>query len=400
MAHLGMPRPSKPTSTAGQVRILHRKALSQGCGRIGCSIPIREEESPMHRTRLLVLLCGLLSVASLGHAQTIMLDLPRQSQHAVVTQRIGITDITVNYHRPLANGRQIWGKVVPYGQVWRAGANENTTLTFTDPVTIEGQPLDKGTYGLHMIPGESQWTVIFSKISTAWGSFSYKQDEDALRVTVKPQTAEFHEALTYDFDDVKPDSTVVTLRWDKVAVPFRVEVKVNDIVEASIHRQIRGLNQYYWDSWDDAAGYFLATKSNLDEALKDEDQSIQVEERFDNLINKSRILETMGRKDAAAEFRNKALEKANALQLYAYGRQLQGEKKQEEAFAVYRSNAKKFPDYWTSHVGLARVYSGQGDFDNAVKEMQTALTGVPDDANRSAIENYVKRLQSKDDINR
>ena len=97
----------------------------------------------MHRTRLLVLLCGLLSVASLGHAQTIMLDLPRQSQHAVVTQRIGITDITVNYHRPLANGRQIWGKVVPYGQVWRAGANENTTLTFTDPVTIEGQPLDK-----------------------------------------------------------------------------------------------------------------------------------------------------------------------------------------------------------------------------------------------------------------
>ncbi|MFZ3367171.1 MAG: DUF2911 domain-containing protein [Candidatus Sulfotelmatobacter sp.] len=354
----------------------------------------------MHRTRLLVLLCGLLSVASLGHAQTIMLDLPRQSQHAVVTQRIGITDITVNYHRPLANGRQIWGKVVPYGQVWRAGANENTTLTFTDPVTIEGQPLDKGTYGLHMIPGESQWTVIFSKIFTAWGSFSYKQDEDALRVTVKPQTAEFHEALTYDFDDVKPDSTVVTLRWDKVAVPFRVEVKVNDIVEASIHRQIRGLNQYYWDSWDDAAGYFLATKSNLDEALKDEDQSIQVEERFDNLINKSRILETMGRKDAAAEFRNKALEKANALQLYAYGRQLQGEKKQEEAFAVYRSNAKKFPDYWTSHVGLARVYSGQGDFDNAVKEMQTALTGVPDDANRSAIENYVKRLQSKDDINR
>ena len=163
-----------------------------------------------------------------------MLDLPRQSQHAVVTQRIGITDITVNYHRPLVNGRQIWGKLVPYGQVWRAGANENTTITFTDPVTIEGQPLDKGTYGLHMIPGENQWTVIFSKMSNAWGSFSYKQDEDALRVTVKPQTAEFHDALTYDFDDVKPDSTVVTLRWDKVAVPFKVAVKVNDIVKASI----------------------------------------------------------------------------------------------------------------------------------------------------------------------
>ncbi len=359
----------------------------------------------MHRFRLFVLLCSVLSMASLVHAQTatgetLMLNLPRQSQHALITQRIGITDITINYHRPLANGRQIWGKVVPYGQVWRAGANENTTITFSDPVTIEGQALDKGTYGLHMIPGENQWTVIFSKMSTAWGSFSYKQDEDALRVTVKPQTAEMHDALAYDFDDLKADSAVVTLRWDKVAVPFKVAVNVNDTVTSSLRRQIRGLNQYYWEGWDDAAGYLLANKIDLDEALKDEDQSIQAEERFDNLLNKSKILETMGRKDAATEFRNKALDKANAVQLYTYGRQLQGEKKQEEAFAIYRSTAKKFPDYWTSHVGLARVYSGQGDFDNAVKEMQAALPGVPDDANKSRIENYVKRLQSKDDINR
>ena len=364
----------------------------------------------MHRTRLLVLLsdvllcgvllCGFLSLASFGYAQTVMLDLPLQSQHAVVTQRIGVTDITVNYHRPLVNGRQLWGKLVPYGQVWRAGANENTTVTFTDPVTIEGQPLDKGTYGLHMIPGENQWTVIFSKMSTAWGSFSYKQDEDALRITVKPQTADFHDALTYDFDDVKPDSTVVTLRWEKVAVPFKVAVNLNDTVAASVHRQIRGLNQYYWESWDDVANYYLTNKTNLDEALKDEDQSIQTEERFDNMMSKSRILEALGRKDDATVFRNKALEKASALQLYFYGRQLQGEKKQEEAFAVYRSNAKKFPDYWTSHVGMARVYSGQGDFDKAVKEMQTALPGAPDDANRSNLEGYVKRLQSKDDINR
>jgi hypothetical protein len=354
----------------------------------------------MHRVRL-VLLSGFLSVASLSfcHAQTVMLDLPRPSQHAVVTQRIGITDITVNYHRPLANGRQIWGKLVPYGEVWRAGANENTTLTFTDPVIIEGQPLEKGTYGLHMIPGENQWTVIFSKMSNAWGSFTYKQDEDALRVTVKPQPAEFHNALTYDFDDVKPDSTVLTLRWDKVAVPFKVSAKVNDIVEASIHRQIRGLNQYYWEGWDDAANYFLTNKTNLDEALKDEDLSIQVEERFDNLMNKSLILTAIGRKDDASSFRNKAIEKASPQQLYFYGRQLQGEKKQEEAFALYRTNAKKFPSEWTSHVGMARVYSGQGDFDNAVKEMQTALTAAPD-SNKSNLEGYVKRLQSKDDINR
>jgi hypothetical protein len=317
---------------------------------------------------------SLLLVATLCHAQTattetLMLDLPRQSQHAVVMQRIGITDITINYHRPLANGRQIWGKTVPYGQVWRAGANENTTITFTDPVTIEGQALDKGAYGLHMIPGENEWTVIFSKDSQAWGSFSYKQEDDALRVKVKPQTAELHDALAYDFDEVKPDSTVVTMRWDKVAVPFKVSVNVNDIVTASIRRQEHGQNQFYWEGWDDAAGYLLANKIDLDEALKDEEQSIQAEERFENMLNKSRILDAMGRKDDAVAFRNKALEKGNAIQLYVYGRQLQGEKKQEEAFTLYRSNAKKFPDSWISHLGLARVYSGQGDFNNAVKEV-------------------------------
>ena len=358
----------------------------------------------MSKVRLLAVLSSVLLGASICHAQTatnetLMLKLPRASQHALVTQRIGITDITINYHRPVANGRQIWGKLVPYGQIWRAGANENTTITFTDPVTIEGQALDKGTYGLHMIPGENEWTVIFSKNSTAWGSFTYKQEEDALRVTVKPQPTDLHDTLAYDFDDVKPDSTVATMRWDKVAVPFKVAVKVNDIVTASIHQQLHGLNQYYWDTWDDAAGYLLANKIDLDEALKDEDQSIQVEERYDNLMNKSRILEAMGRKDDAGSFRAKALDKANALQLYVYGRRLQGEKKQDEALAIYRSTAKKFPDYWTTHLGMARVYSAQGDFQNAVKEVKLSLNGAPD-ANKNALETYAKRLEAKEDINK
>jgi hypothetical protein len=358
----------------------------------------------MHKNRLLPLLSVVLLFASFSQAQTatgetLMLDLPRASQHALVTQRIGITDITINYHRPLANGRQVWGKLVPYGQVWRAGANENTTITFTDPVTIEGQNLDKGTYGLHMIPGQDQWTVIFSKNSSAWGSFTYKQDEDALRVNVKPQTAEMHDAVTYDFDDVKPDSTVVTMRWEKVAVPFKVHVNVNEIVTASLHRQMHGLNQYYWEGWDDAAQYFLTNKINLDEALKDEDLSIQAEERYDNLMNKSRILEAMGRKQDAEAFRTQALDKASALQLYFYARQLQAQKKQDEALVIFRSNAKKFPDYWTSHLGLARVYSAQGDFENAVKEAKISLAGAPD-SNKSNLENYVKRLEAKEDINR
>jgi len=358
----------------------------------------------MHRVRLLALLSVVLSVGGLCHAQTatgetLMLDLPRASQHATVMQRIGVTDITINYHRPLANGRQIWGKTVPYGQVWRAGANENTTITFTDPVTIEGQPLEKGTYGLHMIPGENQWTVIFSKNATSWGSFTYKQDEDALRVNVKPQTSETHDALAYDFDDLKADAAIITMRWDKVAVPFKVGVKVNDIVTASIHKQMHGMSQYYWEGWDYAAQYFLVNKINLDEALKDEELSIQAEERYDNLMNKSKILEAMGKKEDAGTVRAKALDKANALQLYVYGRQLQGDKKQDEALAVYQSTAKKFPDYWTTHLGMARVYSAKGDFENAVKEVKLSLNGAPE-ANKNILETYAKRLESKDDINK
>ena len=358
----------------------------------------------MLKNCFLTLCAGVLLAAGVAYAQTatgetLMLNLPRNSQHALVSQRIGITDITINYHRPLVNGRQVWGKLVPYGQVWRAGANENTTITFTDPVSIEGHALDKGTYGLHMIPGENEFVVIFSKDSKDWGSFSYKQADDALRVTVKPQATQLHNALAYDFDDVKADSAVVTMSWEKVAVPFKVQVSVNDIVMASIHQQEHGLNQYYWEGWDDAAQYFLVNKINLEEALKDEEQSIQAEERYENLLNKSKILEAMGRTQDAEMFRSKALDKASALQLYFYGRQLQADKKQDQALAVFRSTAKKYPDYWTSHMGLARIYSSQGDFDNAVKEVKLSLTTAPD-SNKANLENYVKRLQNKEDINR
>ena len=129
---------------------------------------------------------------------------------------------------------------MPYNEVWRTGANENTIIKFTDDVTIEGKPLAKGTYALFTIPGENQWTVIFSKVHTAWGSFTYNQADDALRGTVKPQATELREAMTFDFDDVKADSAVATLRWEKVAVPFKVDVNVHDIVQASLHNQLQG----------------------------------------------------------------------------------------------------------------------------------------------------------------
>ena len=332
-------------------------------------------------------------------AQSALLDLPRDSQHAKISQRIGITDITINYHRPLVKGRKIWGGIVPYGQVWRAGANENTTIEFTDPVTIEGKALPKGVYGLHMLPTENEWTVIFSKTSTAWGSFTYKEADDALRVTVKPQNAEMKEALAYDIDSVTPDSAVVTLRWEKVAVPFKVGVDTHEIVAASLHKQLVGLSQYTWEGWDDAANYFLAEKYDLDEALKYEDRSIGVEERFDNLMTKARLLDALNKKDEATVARNKALGMANVVQLHSYGRQLQIEGKQEQAFDVFRVNMKKNPNHWTAHNEAARIAVAKGDYDTAVKEMKLASAAAPDQV-KSALDGFTKRLEAKEDINK
>jgi tetratricopeptide (TPR) repeat protein len=338
-------------------------------------------------------------IATTSNAQSVTLNLPRDSQHAEVIQRVGITDITINYHRPLVKGRKVWGGIVPYGEVWRAGANENTTIEFTDPVTVEGKPLAKGIYGLHMIPTENEWTIIFSKTAAAWGSFTYNQSEDALRVAVKSHAAEMKEALAYDVDDVTPTSATITLRWEKIAVPFKVDVNTNEIVAQSLHAQLRGLAQYTWDGWDDAATYLFTNKVNMDEALKDEDRSIAVEERFDNLMNKARILDALNRKDDATTARNKAMGMASVTQLHGYGRQLQQEGKQDQAFDVFRTNIKKNPNHWITHNEAARLAVAKGDYDGAVKEMKLAQADAPDQA-KSTLAGLVKRLEDKQDINK
>lgn len=332
-------------------------------------------------------------------SQPTELNIPRVSQRGSVTQRIGLTDITINYHRPAVGGREIWGKVVPYGQVWRSGANENTTITFTDDVTVEGKPLAAGTYGLHTIPDKDQWTIIFSKNSTSWGSFSYDQKEDALRVTVKPHPAEMFEQVTYTFDDVKPDSAVATLRWEKLAVPFQIGVDVKAVVLRSIKNELRNVGGFTWAGYDEAAQWCLDNNYNLEEALKWEDTSIQNESRFENYETKSRILTVMGKKDEADKALATALERANAIQLYVYARGLQRQGNTKRAFDLYSQVPKKDANHWVSHLALARVDSNKGDFPAAAKEMTQAIGGAPE-ANKPFLEPLLKRLEAKDDINK
>jgi tetratricopeptide (TPR) repeat protein len=345
------------------------------------------------------LFCLLLAaMPGVSPAQSFVLDLPLQSQRAEVSQRIGITDVTIDYHRPLVNDRKVWDGVVPYGKVWRAGANMNTTIKFSDPVQIEGKPLDKGTYGLHMIPNADEWTIIFSKNSTSWGAFTYDQAEDALRVTVKPKSADMHNALTYDFDDLQKDSAVVELEWEKIAVPFKVSVDVHNLAQANLKNQLRNLSQYTWMSWDDAANYLLTEKIAYNDVLTYANKSIETEDRYDNEMTKSKALTALNRKDEALAAQKKALDMASPLQIHMYARQLQGEKRSDEAFVIFRENAKKHPDQWYVHSGLARIYCSQGKFDDAAKEMKVALAGAPDNQ-KSYVDGLVKKLESKQDIN-
>src|SRR5215470_1141069 len=287
---------------------------------------------------LFVGLAGLGLLASGAEAQfkngsqPTELNIPRVSQRASVTQRIGLTDITITYHRPAVGGREIWGKTVPYTKVWRAGANENTTITFTDDVTVEAKPLAAGTYGLHTIPDKDQWTIIFSKNATSWGSFTYDEKEDALRVMVKPHVAESFDVLTYVFDDVKPDSAAATLRWEKLAVPFRISVDVKAVVLKSIKNELRNVGGFTWAGYDEAAQWCLDNNYELEQALKWEDTSIQNEDRFENWETKSRIYDAVGKKDEAAKALSTALDKATAIQLYVYARGLQRQGNAKRAF--------------------------------------------------------------------
>jgi tetratricopeptide (TPR) repeat protein len=349
--------------------------------------------------RIITLSVALIGFATIATSQA-DLSLPDVSQLAVNKQRVGLTDITITYHRPLVNGRKIWGGLVPLGEVWRAGANENTTIEFSNSVSVEGQPLAKGIYGLHMIPTADSWTVIFSNMSSAWGSYTYKQAEDALRVNVKPRPNEMEEALEYEFEDPKSDSATVTLKWEKLAVPFKVAINDADATLGDIRKQMRGRAQYEWQAPNQAAQFCLTKKINLDEALKWADLSIQNEERFENLTTKADLLKATNNPDEAKKVWDQALAKTTPVQLYSYGRRLQTEKKDAEAMEILKEVAKRYPTSVYGHLSNVRIKSAAGDFAGAAEDAKKAQAAAASDQQKSSIKTLIDRLQAKQDINK
>src|SRR5207302_4543317 len=232
-------------------------------------------------------------------------------------------------------------------------------------------------------------------------SYSYKQDEDALRVNVKPKPlSESEEALEFEFEDLKPDSTAVTIKWEKLSVPFNVSIKDAEQTLENIRAQLKGRGQFTWQALDEGAQFCLTRKINVDEALRWTDASIQNEERFDNLSTKADILKALDRPDEAKTVWNRALEIAKAPQLYTYGRQLQNQKKGAEAMEIFKDVAKRFPQGVYGYLAQARIKSTAGDFAGATSDAKQAQAAAPTDAQKQSIQALINRLDSKQDINK
>ena len=301
--------------------------------------------------RAAALALTILAAASLVHAQQQQqpkVRLPQASPPATLTETIGVTDITIVYHRPSVRGRTLWGDVasdktaaivkansflpqsapegtldggqgsgkdfpmVPYGHVWRAGANEATKFTVSDDVLIDGRPLKAGSYSLHMIPGKDEWTVIFNKTADQWGSYNYDSKQDALRVKVKPAwVTESQEVLGYGIPAATANSARVVLRWEKIAVPFTVEVPNQDaLVRSKIDAAVAAAPDDWHVPMEVANAY--ANDDKMEDALVWADRSIKVKETFQNLRLKAMLLLNMNRKDEAVAVAERAVARGKA----------------------------------------------------------------------------------------
>lgn len=306
-----------------------------------------------------------------------VMKLPWESQRANVSQTIGLTDISINYGRPSVKGRKVWGELVPFDSVWRAGANENTVLKVTSPFTVGGTRLAAGRYGLHMIPGPSRWTIILSNEADNWGSFSYDRSRDAVRFSVTPRAADHVESLQYTLDDPGDSTVTVTLRWEKLAVAFPLGVSTNQVVIDSLKHQLVGLQQFWPTGWLEAARWAVRHNTGLDEAAGWADRAIAIAPTYAALTTKAAVLERQGKRAAADSLRTEALKVATEADVNALGYQYLGDRQVDRAIALFRQNVREHPRSWNVYDSLAEALALKGEKREALANYQKALELAP-----------------------
>jgi tetratricopeptide (TPR) repeat protein len=303
---------------------------------------------------------------------------PRASQQASVSQRVGLTDITIDYHRPGVKGREVWGKLVPYNEVWRAGANENTTISFSTKVNINGKEVPAGKYGLHMIPTEKNWTIILSRDNAAWGSFFYDESRDQLRFTTTPEATDFQEWLGYSFDDISPNSTTVALRWGNLSIPFTIDVEVKELVAKNMKEQLTGLAGFGWQGWNQIANYYMINDMDMKQALGFAERSMQINKNVTNSFTKAVILESLGKSGEADKLKQEAFATANENEINTLGYQFLFAGKIDNAMEIFKKNVEMHPDSWNVYDSLGECYAAAKDNKNAVEYYSKALEKAPE----------------------
>jgi len=322
------------------------------------------------------------------------ISLPDSSPQAEVSQRVGITDITIQYSRPYVKGRKVWGNLIPYGfnylgfgtsraAPWRAGSDMNTTISFTHEVSIQGNKVPAGKYALFMAPEKNgEVTVVLSSNTTSWGSYFYDIEEDVLRFKVNAIDKDTStEMLTYSFDTVAPTSATISLHWATKEIPFKIDVAVNDIVMKGIRNDLRNPKGFQQSTWDSAA-YYAFSIGELDQALEWIDASIKghffSRETFSNISLKSRILEKQGKAVEATSMLQKSILLGNAEDLYRLGVGLISNGQVDVAIEVMLANVENNDGVFPSHYGLARAYSANKDFKNALEALEKSGPDTPE----------------------
>ncbi|HEU5164282.1 MAG TPA: DUF2911 domain-containing protein [Chitinophagaceae bacterium] len=367
--------------------------------------------------KIISILSMLVFISMTSSSQIPLTVLPSGGNKKAITgEQIGLTKVVINYDRPGVKGREgkIWGQLIPVGYTdqgfgsskaapWRAGANENTTMEFSTDVKIEGQSLAAGKYAFFIAFDPNESTLIFSKNSTSWGSFFYNDKEDALRVKVKPIALDKPvEWLKYDFMNETENSATIALSWEKMMIPFKVEVDYVQSQLESFRRELRTDRGFLWESWDQAAQWCVQRNVNLNEALLWADSatgtSFGGNRSFQAASTKAQILEKLGRGDEASTLMKKMLPTASMFEIHGYGRSLIAQKKPKEALEVFKMNFEKNPNQMTTLVGLTRGYSANGDYKTALEYANKAMA-VTDAQNKTNIQTMIDKLKAGKDVN-
>jgi Protein of unknown function (DUF2911) len=349
----------------------------------------------MRNIKYIFTLC-LVGAFSYSFAQSPPMKLPRASQASSLIQKVGLVDLEINYSRPGVKGREIFGKLIPYDKVWRAGANENTTISFSRPVKIGGNDIPAGIYGLHIIPTEGDWTLIINEQSNSWGSFFYDESKDVGRVSGKvSKLTENQEWLAFDFDNITDHSCDIVLRWANTKVSFPIEIETNDQILTYIENEyLTGIPGFFWDGFNNAALYCARQNIYMDKALEWTEISIKKNKNFSNLSTKYLILKKSGKADEAKKVLAEAMPMGKESEINNFGYVMMGEGEVDEAIKLFQHNVKEHPKSWNVWDSLAESYAKKGDKANATKNYKKALSLTDDKDQKERIEKTLSDLSS------